>query len=64
MPLLEYTCNSCKHTFEELVQGHQEEVLCPKCGKSCQRQWSGTMYSSTGKKTKKCSGKCSSCSGC
>jgi putative FmdB family regulatory protein len=30
MPLFEYTCQACEHTFEELVQGG-ERVECPEC---------------------------------
>jgi putative FmdB family regulatory protein len=30
MPLFEYTCRSCEHTFEELVL-HDEAVECPEC---------------------------------
>ena len=30
MPLYEYTCRKCQHTFEELVFG-DETVECPQC---------------------------------
>jgi putative FmdB family regulatory protein len=30
MPLYEYECQSCRHTFEELVFG-SEKLACPKC---------------------------------
>jgi putative FmdB family regulatory protein len=30
VPLYEYECRSCKHTFEELVFG-DEQVTCPEC---------------------------------
>jgi putative FmdB family regulatory protein len=30
MPLYEYACQKCKHTFEELVFG-DEAVECPQC---------------------------------
>lgn len=30
MPLYEYTCKSCEHTFEALVFG-DEKVECPEC---------------------------------
>ena len=30
MPLYEYACQTCEHTFEELVFG-QEDIECPKC---------------------------------
>ncbi len=64
MPLLHYLCSNCNYEFEELVQEHTQEVLCPKCSQLSQRKWSGAVYSSTGKKSKKCNGKCSTCSGC
>ena len=30
MPLYEYSCRQCRHTFEELVFGN-EAVECPQC---------------------------------
>ncbi len=30
MPLYEYACQECEHTFETLVQG-DETVECPEC---------------------------------
>ena len=30
MPLYEYACKDCDHTFETLVFGH-EKVECPEC---------------------------------
>jgi len=30
MPIFEYVCNSCSHSFETLVYGDQK-VECPKC---------------------------------
>ncbi len=30
MPLYEYTCRACEHTFEALVFG-AEQVECPEC---------------------------------
>ena len=30
MPLYEYSCNHCNHTFEELVFNN-EAVACPQC---------------------------------
>jgi len=32
MPIFEYTCRDCKKSFEELVLGQEEEVVCPHCG--------------------------------
>jgi putative FmdB family regulatory protein len=31
MPLYEYRCKNCGHTFEELVLGQKEPVACPEC---------------------------------
>ena len=64
MPVLQYACPRCGNCFDELVKSHEEEVRCPVCGEVAVRSWSGNVYSSTGKPAKKCSGKCSECSGC
>jgi putative FmdB family regulatory protein len=32
MPIFEYTCRDCKKTFEELVLGGDDEIVCPHCG--------------------------------
>ena len=64
MPVLQYRCTQCQKEFEELVKDCAEEVLCPECGTKAERSWSGRVYSSTGKPAKKCSGRCSTCSGC
>ena len=64
MPILQYKCPKCGKQFEELVKDCFEEVLCPDCEEKAQRDWSGKMYSATGKPVKHCSGNCSTCSGC
>lgn len=35
MPIYEYDCVSCRHTFEQLVYSAKDErdLACPKCGK-------------------------------
>ncbi|RKX24815.1 MAG: zinc ribbon domain-containing protein [Candidatus Zixiibacteriota bacterium] len=41
MPLFEYKCNDCGHTFEELVSSHSQKISCPKCNsENAQRQLS------------------------
>jgi len=33
MPIYEYQCNNCDHSFEKLIfKGDNEQVVCPKCG--------------------------------
>lgn len=64
MPLLQYKCEKCGKKFEELVRKFDEPVLCPDCGAPAARDWSGEMFSSTGKKSTKCSGNCKTCGGC
>ncbi len=64
MPILSYKCEKCGNCFEELVKKYDERVPCPKCGTPAVRTWYGCVYSATGKPPKKCSGKCSECSGC
>ena len=35
MPIYEFRCDSCGHSFEELIfrQSEVEQLVCPKCGK-------------------------------
>lgn len=32
MPLYEYHCEPCDHTFETLVRSQSDAAHCPKCG--------------------------------
>ncbi|MDE6557559.1 MAG: zinc ribbon domain-containing protein [Clostridia bacterium] len=64
MPLLQYRCPKCGRKFEELVKKFSDPVACPDCGETAERQYSGEMFSATGKPSKKCSGNCKTCSGC
>jgi putative FmdB family regulatory protein len=32
MPIYEYRCEPCHHTFETLIRSHHETARCPKCG--------------------------------
>lgn len=64
MPLLQYKCEDCGKRFDELVKSYLDEVKCPTCGGKTVRDYSGDMYSATGKQAKKCSGNCKTCSGC
>lgn len=64
MPLLQYKCAKCGKKFEEIVQKFDDEVRCPACGERAERDWSGEMFSATGKPAKKCSGNCKTCGGC
>lgn len=36
MPIYEYHCSGCAHTFEELIRNSREEarLLCPQCASS------------------------------
>lgn len=64
MPILQYKCKKCNRRFEELVKTYTDIVVCPDCGGETTRDYSGEMYSSTGKHGKKCTGHCSTCGGC
>ncbi|MBR6703221.1 MAG: zinc ribbon domain-containing protein [Clostridia bacterium] len=64
MPLLQYKCQECGKRFDELVKSYLDEVKCPDCGGATSRDYSGDMFSSTGKTNKKCSGNCKTCGGC
>src|SRR4051795_13321882 len=32
MPIYEYHCAPCRHTFETLIRGQGDPAHCPKCG--------------------------------
>ncbi len=64
MPFLQYKCQKCGKRFEELVKVYTDKVSCPDCGGETSRDYSGEMYSATGKANKKCSGNCKTCGGC
>ncbi len=64
MPLLQYKCKKCGKRFDELVCSHTDTVVCPSCGGETERDYSGEMFSATGKASKKCSGNCKTCGGC
>ena len=32
MPIYEYRCEPCDHTFETLIRGASDVARCPKCG--------------------------------
>jgi len=64
MPILQYKCTACDKKFEELVKSHTEKVVCPDCGGETVRDYSGTVYTATGKTGSKCSGNCKTCGGC
>lgn len=32
MPLYEYHCEPCDHTFETLIRGQGDTAHCPRCG--------------------------------
>jgi len=32
MPIYEYRCEPCDHTFEALIRGQSDAARCPKCG--------------------------------
>jgi len=73
VPLYEFTCNACAHTFEELARmGSTGEGLnCPSCGKSPVTKRMSTFYgrSSSGNGSYQevagsgcnCGGNCGSC---
>lgn len=64
MPILQYKCPKCGKEFEELVKKYDERVLCSECGTEAVRSYSGSVWSATGKPSKKCSGNCKTCGGC
>lgn len=70
MPIYEFCCQSCQHSFEELVFSRAEKVVCPKCGSGhVERALSVFSYSSGGTYHSSAASSCggcskSSCAGC
>lgn len=63
MPIYEFTCESCQHTFEELVLSRSEKIACPKCGTSkVERAMSVFSHSSGGSYRSSAGSSCTSCS--
>ena len=64
MPFFEYKCRKCGKIFEEYVKKFDDEVKCPDCGETAEKNYSGAVYSSTGAKKINCTGNCKTCGGC
>uniref|UniRef100_A0A7V3V0B7 Zinc ribbon domain-containing protein n=1 Tax=candidate division WOR-3 bacterium TaxID=2052148 RepID=A0A7V3V0B7_UNCW3 len=65
MPIYEFNCKSCHHTFEELLlsDSEQKDLTCPKCGsRSLSRIFSVFGVAGTEKKVKNTNSSCSHCS--
>ena len=62
MKLFEYKCRTCGKVFEEMVKNYDDEVKCPVCGNVAEKNYSGTVYTQTGKQSGACSGNCATCS--
>lgn len=49
MPLYEYKCGKCGHSFEKYASGRHEEVgACPQCGKDAVEKVFSTFSSCLG----------------
>lgn len=67
MPMLDYRCEQCGHTFAELVfSGKEDQVQCEKCGsKQLRRVYEGRcLFGSTASSGGKGGCSASSCQGC
>lgn len=67
MPIYEYKCNECGHTFEYLVLGGSEPERCAECqsGNVCRLMSTcGFVSKGSGGQTESKSAGASSCTGC
>lgn len=64
MPLFDYKCPKCEKTQTLLVKKYDEEVFCPDCNVTMEKDYSGKITGSLGKKPSSCNGDCKNCSGC
>lgn len=63
MPLREYSCDACRHAFEDIVSGG-ERPACPACGgRRLTRRFSSFAVATGGRKQAR-SGETGSCGSC
>ncbi|MEW5722724.1 MAG: zinc ribbon domain-containing protein [Thermodesulfobacteriota bacterium] len=63
MPIYEYTCSKCGHSFEELVRSSKEKVKCPECRSAkVKKQMSAVSFKSGGNFSSNAGPSCSGCS--
>jgi putative FmdB family regulatory protein len=41
MPIYNYSCPKCKHSFDELVKDQKEKVACPRCKAKAKKTMQG-----------------------
>ncbi len=65
MPIFEFRCSRCEHTFEEIVSRGTERLPCPECGRddAVQRLLSAFSFKSGGTYSSSAGKSCSSCAG-
>ncbi len=61
MPLFEYKCHGCNHTFEELVFSSEAKPPCPKCGSADTGKLLSVFAASGGSKSSGASGGSGGC---
>ena len=58
MPVYEYNCHQCGHSFEKLVFDQNSAIVCPECrSANIEKQFS--MFATTVKSESKMAGQCS-----
>ncbi len=63
MPIFEYNCLGCHHSFEQIVLSTRERVRCPKCdSSSVEKQLS--VFSSRGGRSEEPTASAGGCGGC
>ena len=63
MPIFEYNCRGCHHSFEQIVLSAREQVRCPKCdSSSVEKQLS--VFSSPGSRFEEPTASTGGCGGC
>jgi putative FmdB family regulatory protein len=64
MPIYEYSCQSCRNSFEELVPSPAEAVACPRCESRDVKRELSVFSSPAGSGEKPAMGGCCSPGGC
>lgn len=66
MPIYDYKCPKCGHTFNKLISiDERDNVVCESCGEKVERVYSGKCnFGSNALGKDGCGGNCASCPGC
>ncbi|MFA5090310.1 MAG: zinc ribbon domain-containing protein [Candidatus Omnitrophota bacterium] len=64
MPIYEYECEGCDLRFECLVRSHNQDIVCPGCGRQKTRRVMSTFAFTSHGKSGQVTASSGGCNGC